>query len=117
MTDLCRWAQAADDEPARKGSSKRPQPSQGQGSSKRPKALLDDGADDDYDGLTAGLDGFFGKKQGHRGMPDNAKANRGVLKKVMPLLHQVIQHNVSACPQHATLCKDTLETYAPAAYN
>lgn len=55
---------------------------QGQGSSKRMKTE----ADDDYDGLTAGLDGFFGKKQGRRGMHDNAKITRGVLKKVMPLL-------------------------------
>lgn len=75
-----RWATEADSSPSMKGSKRAL--AQGQGSSKRMKTE----ADDDYDGLTAGLDGFFGKKQGRRGMHDNAKITRGVLKKVMPLL-------------------------------
>ena len=94
---LSRWASATEEKPIRKSSTKRPQVAQGQGSIKRAKALPE--AEDDYDGLTAGLDGFFGKKQGHRGMNDNAKATRGVLKKVMLLLH-VCRHSFAVvCTQ------------------
>ena len=92
---LGRWASAAEDKPVRKGSTKRPQAPQGQGSIKRAKPQPD--AEDDYDGLTAGLDGFFAKKQGHRGMTDNAKATRGVLKKVMLLLHDWAHFVAAVC--------------------
>lgn len=67
---------------------------QGQGTSKRAKtktALLDA---NDYDGLTAGLDGYFGKNQGRKGMHDNASSNRGVLKKVMLLSLQYFLHHL-----------------------
>jgi len=68
-----RWATEAEEQPVRSAGSKR---------AKAQSAAADT---DDFDGLTAGLDGFFGKKQGRRGMHDNAKPTRGVLKKVMPM--------------------------------
>lgn len=79
-----RWANETEERPARKAASTTREPVQGQGSSKRAKPGPALTPDDDYNGLTAGLDGFFGKTQGHRGMRDNAKSTRGVLKKVMP---------------------------------
>ena len=82
---LHRWA-AAEAAPSSSKGSKRAQ-GQGQGSRKRAKAeaaLLDD---NDYDGLVAGLDGYFGKNQSRKGMHDNASSSRGVLKKVKLLLH------------------------------
>ncbi len=81
---MFRWAIKAEEQPAKTAGSKRSL-AQGQGSGKRAKAEASLKSDDDYDGLTAGLDGFLGKKQGRRGMHDNAKTTRGVLKKVMPL--------------------------------
>lgn len=86
MGELSRWATKAEERPAKAVGSKRAL-AQGQGSSKRARAAQGAGAkDDDYDGLTAGLDGFFGKKQGRWGMHDNARPTSGILKKVMPLL-------------------------------
>ncbi len=79
-----RWATEAEEQPVKSAGSKRALV-QGQGPSKRAKAQGTAAHTDDFDGLTAGLDGFFGKKQGHRGMHDNAKPTRGVLKKVMPM--------------------------------
>ena len=80
---LPRWASEAEERPAKRTSSSNRAPVQGMGSSKRAKPGPAPAPDHDYDGLTAGLDGFFGKTQGHRGMRDNAKSTRGVLKKVM----------------------------------
>ncbi len=79
-----RWATEAEEQPVKSAGSKRAL-AQGQGPSKRAKAQGAAADTDDFDGLTAGLDGFFGKKQGRRGMHDNAKPTRGVLKKVMPM--------------------------------
>lgn len=82
--DVCaspRWTSEAEERPAKRASSSNRAAMQGMGSSKRAKP--GPAPDHDYDGLTAGLDGFFGKTQGHRGMRDNAKSTRGVLKKVM----------------------------------
>lgn len=79
-----RWATGAEEQPVQSAGSKRAL-AQGQGPSKRAKAQGAAADTDDFDGLTAGLDGFFGKKQGRRGMHDNAKPTRGVLKKVMPM--------------------------------
>ena len=79
-----RWASEAEARPVKKASSSNRALGQGPGSSKRAKPGPALEPDDDYNGLTAGLDGFFGKTQGHRGMRDNAKSTRGVLKKVMP---------------------------------
>ncbi len=79
-----RWATEAEEQPVKSAGSKRAL-AQGQGPSKRAKAQSAAADTDDFDGLTAGLDGFFGKKQGRRGMHDNAKPTRGVLKKVMPM--------------------------------
>lgn len=70
--------------PVKRASSSHRALGHGLGSSKRAKPDPAFEPDDDYNGLTAGLDGFFGKTQGHRGMRDNAKSNLGVLKKVMP---------------------------------
>lgn len=78
-----RWTSEADVQPVERASSNRAL-GQGPGSSKRAKPGPALEPDDDYNGLTAGLDGFFGKTQGHRGMRDNAKSTRGVLKKVKP---------------------------------
>ena len=79
-----RWATEAEEQPVKSAGSKRAF-AQGQGPSKRAKAQGAAADTEDFDGLTAGLDGFFGKKQGRRGMHDNAKPTRGVLKKVMPM--------------------------------
>ncbi|KAL3152477.1 hypothetical protein ABBQ32_001512 [Trebouxia sp. C0010 RCD-2024] len=76
-----KWTSEAEERPAKRASSSNRAAMQGMGSSKRAKP--GPAPDHDYDGLTAGLDGFFGKTQGHRGMRDNAKSTRGVLKKVM----------------------------------
>ena len=79
-----RWTSEAEEQPVKRATSSNRAPGQRQGSSKRAKPGPALAPDDDYNGLTAGLDGFFGKTQGHRSMPDNAKSTRGVLKKVMP---------------------------------
>lgn len=84
-----RWASKAEEQPVSRASSSNRAPGQRQGS-KRAKPGPDLAPDDDYNGLTAGLDGFFGKTQGHRSMPDNAKSTRGVLKKVMPAFSSVL---------------------------
>ena len=85
-TPVChpRWASQADVRPVRKASNSQKALGQGPGSSKRAKPGPALEPDDDHNGLTAGLDRFFGKTQGDRGMRDNAKTTRGVLKKVMP---------------------------------
>ncbi|KAA6429066.1 MAG: hypothetical protein FRX49_01176 [Trebouxia sp. A1-2] len=75
-----RWVTEAEEQPVKSAGSKRAL-AQGQGPSKRAKPQVAAADTDDFDGLTAGLDGFFGKKQGRRGMHDNAKPTRGVLRK------------------------------------
>lgn len=79
-----RWVTEAEEQPVKSAGSKRAL-AQGQGPSKRAKPQVAAADTDDFDGLTAGLDGFFGKKQGRRGMHDNAKPTRGVLRKVKPM--------------------------------
>lgn len=86
-----RWATEAEEQPVKSAGSKRAL-AQGQGPSKRAKAQGAVAETDDFDGLTAGLDGFFGKKQGRRGMHDNAKPTRGVLKQVMPMHLPGLEH-------------------------
>ncbi len=88
-----RWATETEEQPFRSAGSKRAL-AQGQGPSKRAKAQGAAAETDDFDGLTAGLDGFFGKKQGRRGMHDNAKPTRGVLKKVMPMHLPGLEHMI-----------------------
>ena len=85
-TPVChpRWASKEDVPPIKQASNSHRALGHRLGSSKRAKPGPALEPDDDHNGLTAGLDGFFGKTQGHRGMRDNAKTTRGVLKKVMP---------------------------------
>ena len=84
---MFRWANEAEEQSqkTKKQTNSKRALAQGQGNSKRAKP--EPAGTSDYDGLTAGLDGFFGKTQGHRGMRDHAKSTRGVLKKVIPAFH------------------------------
>lgn len=101
----CRWT-SQEPTPSSKNKSSKRSLAQGQGSSKRAKAaaaLMEDNSD--FDGLTAGLDGFFGKKQkqGPKGLTDNASTIRGVLKKVMLLLPGLKLPWLSPLPAHCSL--------------